>query len=276
MIRRRTVFFVSDSTAITAETLGQSLLTQFEHIPFDPVTLPFIDTLDKAAEAVLQIDTATKRKGIRPLVFSTLINPRIRDVMMESTGVFFDFIGTFLPLLEGELKTQSSHTVGRYHGMVNDTQYSIRIDAVNYALGHDDGISTKNFEEADVILVGVSRTGKTPTCIYLGLQFGIYAANYPVTEEDFTQQDKRIYSLLSPYKKKIFGLTINPERLHKIRSERRPGSRYASLGQCRLEVAMCESFFISEDIPFLNITSMSIEEIAATIMHAHKLPRRVV
>jgi regulator of PEP synthase PpsR (kinase-PPPase family) len=160
--------------------------------------------------------------------------------------------------------------------MVNDTQYSVRIDAVNYALGHDDGISTKNFEEADVILVGVSRTGKTPTCIYLGLQFGIYAANYPVTEEDFTQQDKRIYSLFSPYKKKIFGLTINPERLHKIRSERRPGSRYASLGQCRLEVAMCESFFISEDVPFLNITSMSIEEIAATIMHAHKLPRRVV
>jgi regulator of PEP synthase PpsR (kinase-PPPase family) len=276
MIPKRTIFFISDSTAITVQTLGQSLLTQFEHIQFEQIILPFIDSVVKADNVVHRINNNAAETGISPIVFSTLVEPEIRQKIMNSSGVVFDFIDTFITRLENVLSMQSSHTIGRFHGMVNDSSYNVRIDAVNYALGHDDGIMIKNYDHADVILIGVSRAGKTPTCIYLGLQFGIYAANYPLTEEDFFSTDKKIRSILSPFRNKLFGLTINPDRLQKIRAERRPGSRYASLFQCQREIAMAESLFVSEDIPYINITTMSVEEIAATIMHENKLTRRVL
>jgi regulator of PEP synthase PpsR (kinase-PPPase family) len=222
---RRTIFFISDRTAITAETLGQSLLTQFEHIQFEQITLPFVDTVEKAQTAVEKINRAVQEDGGRPIIFSTLINPEIRHIIMGSEGVFFDFFDTFIKVLEQEFHMESSHMIGRYHSLVNNTAYKIRIDAVNYALNNDDGISTKDYDRADVILVGVSRTGKTPTCLYLGLQYGIYAANYPLTEEDLLSRFMKIPSSVSVYSKKLYGLSINPERLQAIRSERRPNSR---------------------------------------------------
>jgi [pyruvate, water dikinase]-phosphate phosphotransferase / [pyruvate, water dikinase] kinase len=276
MTLKRAIFFISDSTAITVQTLGQSLLTQFEHIEFEQITLPFTDSVVKADNAVLRINKKVQETGISPIVFSTLIDPEIRQKIMNSNGVVFDFIETFISRLENVLSVQSSHTIGRFHGLVNDSAYNIRIDAVNYALGHDDGIMTKNYDRADVILIGVSRAGKTPTCIYMGMQFGIYAANYPLTEEDFFSKDKKVSHVLAPFRKKLFGLTINPDRLQKIRAERRPNSRYATLAQCQKEIMMAESLFVSEDIPFINITLMSVEEIAATIMHSNKLERRVL
>ena len=276
MPKRRTIFFVSDRTAISAETLGQGLLTQFAHLQFNQVTLPFVDTLEKARFAVMQINNAEQQSGVKPIIFSTLINDDVREMISSSNGVVFDFFDTYMGRLEEELRVESSHTVGRYHGLLNDASYNFRIDAVNYAMYNDDGASTKGYDEADIILIGVSRAGKTPTCLYLGLQFGIYAANYPLTEEDLVNKDGYLPHVLSPHRRKLFGLTISPERLFTIRSRRRPDSRYASLEQCRQEVDLAETLFRYEDIPFINITTMSVEEIAATVLHECNLKRRFV
>ena len=274
---RRTVFFVSDSTAITAETLGHSLLTQFDHVIYEQVTLPFIDTPEKAANVVNQINLEEKMTSLPPLVFSTLINPDIRQIIKNSRGICFDLFDTFIAQLERELSVESSQIIGRYHSLVNTNSYDVRIDAVNYALGSDDGICTKSYDQADVILVGVSRAGKTPTCLYLGMQFGIYAANYPLTEEDlFDRADELpVPHVLMPFRRKLYGLTINSERLQKIRSQRRPNSRYASLEQCHREIAAAESLFSSERIPSVNVTTMSVEEIAAKVLHENRLERRL-
>jgi hypothetical protein len=276
MQNRRTIFFISDRTAISAETLGQSLLTQFEQLQFYQVTLPFVDTLEKARFAVMQINNAEQQSGVKPIIFSSLISDDIRQMIMTGKGVVFDLFDTFMGRLEEELRTASSHTIGRYHGLVNDTAYNFRIDAVNYAMSNDDGASTKEYDKADIILIGVSRAGKTPTCLYMGLQFGIYAANYPLTEEDLFDRDGYLPAALAPFRRKLFGLTISPERLYHIRSRRRPDSRYSSFEQCRQEVALAETLFQYEDIPFINITTMSVEEIAATVLHECNLRRRVV
>lgn len=274
---RRTVFFISDSTAITAETLGHSLLTQFDHVIYEQVTLPFIDTSEKAANVVNQINMEEHRTGLPPVVFSTLINPEIRQIIKNSKGICFDLFDTFISRLEQELSAESSQVIGRYHSLSNSSSYDIRIDAVNYALGSDDGICTKNYDQADVILVGVSRAGKTPTCLYLGMQFGIYAANYPLTEEDlFGRSDELpLPHVLMPFRRKLYGLTINPDRLQKIRAQRRPDSRYASFDQCHRETAAAESLFVSERIPSTNVTIMSVEEIAAKVLHENRLERRL-
>ena len=276
MPKKRTIFFVSDGTAISAETLGQSLLTQFNQIQFNQVTVPFVDTLEKARFAVMQINNAEQQSGMRPIIFSTLISDDIRQMIATGKGVVFDFFDTYMGRLEEELRTESSHTVGRYHGVVNDTVYNFRMDAVNYALYNDDGVTTKEYDQADIILVGVSRAGKTPTCIYLGLQFGIYAANYPLTEEDLVNKGGNMPHVLMPFRRKLFGLTISAERLHTIRARRRPESRYSSLEQCQMEVSLAESMFQYGEIPFINITTMSVEEIAATVLHECNLRRRVV
>lgn len=276
MQNRRTIFFISDRTAISAETLGQSLLTQFGQLQFYQVTLPFVDTLEKARFAVMQINNAEQQSGVKPIIFSSLINDDIRQMIMTSKGVVFDLFDTFMGRLEEEFSTTSSHTIGRYHGLVNDTVYNFRIDAVNYAMLNDDGASTKEYAKADIILIGVSRAGKTPTCLYLGLQFGIYAANYPLTEENLVNKDGHLPAALVPFRRKLFGLTISPERLFSIRARRRPDSRYSSLEQCRQEVSLAETLFQYEDIPFVNITTMSVEEIAATVVHECNLKRRVV
>ena len=272
---RRTVFFISDSTAITAETLGHSLLTQFDHILYEQVTLPFIDTPEKVESVVNQINLEEKRTGLPPLVFSTLINRETRQKIMNSRGICFDLFDTFITKLEKELSVESSQVIGRYHSLINSGSYDIRIDAVNYALGSDDGICTKNYDQADIILVGVSRAGKTPTCIYLGMQFGIFAANYPLTEEDLFGKSNELPHVLMPFRRKLYGLTINSDRLQKIRTQRRPNSRYASLGQCHSEVSAAESLFSTERIPSMNVTTMSVEEIAATVLHENKLERRL-
>jgi hypothetical protein len=270
--RIRTVFYISDRTAITAETLGHSLLAQFEDMDITQVTFPFIDTVDKVKDVLKNINQVSKN-GARPIVFSTLIKSELREIIMTADAVVIDLFDTFIKPLEVEFKTQSSQMMGQHPALLKDLD--VRIDAVNFAISNDDGISTKDYDKADVVLTGVSRAGKTPTCLYLGLQFGIYAANYPLTEDDLQIEYKKIPGVLVPYRDKLFGLTINAERLQKIRSERRPNSRYASLHQCQQEVAMAEFLFVSKNIPFINITTMSVEEIAATIMHRVRLKRRL-
>ena len=271
---KRTVFFISDRTAITAETFGHSLLIQFDDVDFQKVTLPFIDTMWKARDALEHINDAKEQTGQRPIIFSTIVNSEIRKLILSSEAAAVDLFDTFIGPLEEELRVQPTLGGSSHHPSAGD-EFDIRINAVNYALTNDDGITTKNYDMADVILVGVSRTGKTPTCLYLGLQYGIYAANYPLTEEDLLIEYRKIPGVLQPYRNKLHGLTINPERLQKIRSARRPTGRYSSIEQCQKEISLAEFLYVSKNIPYLHITTMSIEEIAAMVMHKSKLQRRI-
>lgn len=268
---KRTAFFISDGTGLTAEALGHSLLAQFEKIDFERITVPYIDDTDKAREMVKRINQAEENDGARPLVFDTIVNSDIRDVIAGANGFMVDIFGTFLSPLEQELQASSSYTVGKSHAISNESRYEQRIKAVNFALDNDDGARTRHYDEADLILVGASRSGKTPTCLYLALQYGVKAANYPITEEDL--DDQNIPAVLRPHKQKIFGLTIDPERLATIRNERKPNSRYSSSKQCMYEIEEIELMYRRERIPYLNTTAYSVEEISTRIMVSAGLRR---
>ncbi|MGY6630847.1 MAG: posphoenolpyruvate synthetase regulatory kinase/phosphorylase PpsR [Wenzhouxiangella sp.] len=269
---RRTVFFISDGTAITAETFGHSLLTQFSNLDFRQVRLPFVDTENKARDAASLVDRAAEVDGARPLVFSTIVNQSVSGALRECNGHLFDMFATFITPLEEVLGVSRSPRVGQAHGMGNSHAYEDRMEATNYALTHDDGIS-KKLDQADVILIGVSRSGKTPTCLYMALHYGIKAANYPLTEEDLEQP--RLPAFLRQHQAKLFGLTIDPERLSQIRENRRPNSRYASLKQCRYEVEAAESLLRTDKVPTLSTTDSSVEELASRILLELGLQREV-
>ncbi len=269
----RSVFFLSDRTGITAETLGHSLLTQFEGVTFRKTTLAFLDTVEKGHEAVAKINQAAIQDGVKPLLFSTLLDDEVREIIDTSDGLLLDFFDTFINPLELELGIHSAHAAGRSHGMGVYSDYKARIDAVNFAMGSDDGNTLRDFPDAEVILIGVSRSGKTPTSLYLALQYGIHAANYPIIDEDL--ESPRLPECLRPYRDKLFALTISPERLQQIRSERRPDSTYASIQQCRYEVRAAEAMFRAENIPHLDTSAVSIEEIATTILQQTGLKRRL-
>jgi [pyruvate, water dikinase]-phosphate phosphotransferase / [pyruvate, water dikinase] kinase len=261
----RTVFFVSDGTGITAETFGNSILAQFSAKPRH-VRRPFIDSVDKALAVQAEISQTAEREGVRPIVFITLVNDEIRDVLTGplSKGLVLDMFRTFVEPLEVEFGIKSNHRVGRFSDAAKSQEYNDRIEAINFSLAHDDGQSSRNLAAADVILVGVSRCGKTPTSLYLAMQHGIKAANCPLIPEDFERG--RLPTPLVPHKAKCFGLTIDPERLSQIRHERRPDSKYASLSNCRYEVSAAESMMRREGINWLSSTHKSIEEIATTIL----------
>ncbi|MFP5506264.1 MAG: pyruvate, water dikinase regulatory protein [Gammaproteobacteria bacterium] len=269
---RRTVFFVSDRTGITVETLGRALLTQFEGVEFRQIALPFIDTEAKARAAVERIDASAAEEGAAPLVFSTQVRPELRSIVAAGRGVYLDFFEAFLAPLEDALERPSTHSIGRSHGQQDTLRYDTRIDAVNFALGSDDGVGTQNYAGADVIVIGVSRSGKTPTCLYLAMQYGVRAANYPFTEDDL--ETLRLPEILRAHRERLVGLTIGPERLRQIRQERRPDSTYSSLRQCQYEVRQLEALLRREQIPMLDSTHMSIEEIAASIVYERGLVRR--
>ena len=270
---QRSVFFVSDRTGITAELLGKTLLTQFPNVEFRRRTVPFVDTVDKAQAVVAEINETARQDGQRPIVFNTLVNDDVRAVVTSANALFLDFFADFIGRLESELGLTSSHALGLSHGMGDELAYQKRMDAVNYTLSHDDGVNTANYDRAEVILIGVSRTGKTPTCLYLAMQYGIHAANYPLTPDDFP--DRMLPKPLLPHRAKLFGLTIQAERLAKIRNERKPGSRYASLENCRNELRASEALIRQAQVPILDTTIMSVEEIAISILHATGLIQRV-
>ena len=270
---KRTVFFISDSTGITAETLGNSLLAQFSAILFEKVTLPYIDTVEKAEAAMQKINQACTSDGARPIVFDTIVNEEIRRILSQSNGFKIDVFSTFLSPLENELQTRSSYSVGGSHAIGEMTKYKDRIESVNYAIDNDDGGRIQQYDRADIILLGVSRSGKTPTCLYMALQFGIRAANYPLTEDDIDLS--KLPELLQNHREKLYGLTIEPFQLSAIRQERRPNSRYASLDQCDMEVRKVEQMFRNEGIKKINTTNFSIEEITTRIMADAGLKRKM-
>jgi regulator of PEP synthase PpsR (kinase-PPPase family) len=273
MSSRRTAFFISDRTGITAEMLGHSLLTQFENIEFKQVTIPFVDTIEKARDAANHIEQARASDGSRPLVFSTLVNQEIAKIIAGTDALFLDFFQAFNGSMEKELGVKSSHAMGRSHSLKNSYDYQARIEAVNYTLGHDDGVSIRDLNQADIILIGVSRSGKTPTCLYMAMQFGIRAANYPLLPEDFSSM--MLPPQIKPFRLKLYGLTINPTRLQQIRNERKPDSHYAAFSNCQFEVKEAESLMRQEGIRYIDTTTKSIEEIAATILHQASLVRHI-
>lgn len=273
MSAQRTAFFVSDRTGITAEMLGHSLLTQFEGVRLKEITVPFIDSTEKAQSFVIRVNAAATTDGIRPIIISTLVNIEISGIVATANALFLDSFGIFIDPLERELGVKSSHAIGRSHNTDDFVNYHHRIEAVNYALSHDDGVSKRELTEADIILVGVSRCGKTPTCLYLAMQFGIRAANYPLIPEDFSSM--QLPSQIKALRSRLYGLTIKPNRLQRIRTERRPGSKYATLDNCEFEVREAEALMRQEGIPYLDATSKSVEELATTILQEAKLERRI-
>ncbi len=261
-----TVFFVSDGTGITAETFGNAILAQFE-VKFRHIRIPFVDSVDKAHQAVRQIIHTGEVEGRKPIVFTTLVNMEVLNVILDGCkgkSMLMDMFGTFVNPLEQELGIKSNHRVGRFSDASKSKEYHNRIEAINFSLAHDDGQLNRDLESSDVILVGVSRSGKTPTSLYLAMQHGLKASNYPLIPEDFER--RQLPPALMPHKKKIFGLTIQPERLSEIRNERRPNSKYASLPNCRHEVAEAEAMMRRGGIRWLSTTNKSIEEIATTIL----------
>jgi len=272
-MNERTVYFLSDQTGVTAETLGHSLITQFDSHHFRQVTLPFIDSDDKAREAVQKINESGEEDELRPIVFSTLVQPEFRKIVKEAKGLHLDIFDVFLEPLELELDQKPAHESGRAHGMSDIDAYMKRIEATNFALANDDGGVSRNYDMADVILIGVSRSGKTPTCLYLALQYGVYAANYPLTEEDF--ESGKLPNFLQQQIHKLYGLMITPDRLRQIRKERRPLGRYSSAQQVRYELRETEKIFKRYGIPHVDTTKFSIEEISSRILDSTGVERRV-
>ncbi len=269
----RTVYFLSDQTGVTAETLGHSLLTQFDTQRFRQVTLPFIDSEDKAKKAVQKINAAAAVEGNRPIIFSTLVQDQIRAIVREAKGLHLDIFDVFLEPLEEELQARPSHQSGKAHGMSDLAAYMKRIEATNFVLANDDGGVSRDYDMADVILIGVSRSGKTPTCLYLALQYGVYAANYPLTEEEL--ESGNLPDILLQQKHKLFGLTIAPLRLQQIRKERRPLGNYSTAQQVRYELRETDKLFKRYGIPSVDTTEFSIEEIASRILDSTGVERRV-
>jgi [pyruvate, water dikinase]-phosphate phosphotransferase / [pyruvate, water dikinase] kinase len=269
----RTVFFISDGTGITAETFGNAILAQFEMQPRH-VRLPFVDTVDKAHQVVRQINHTAESEGKKPIVFSTLVNMEVLRVIQAGChGMLLDMFATFVNPLEAELGIKSNHRIGRFSDASKSKAYHDRIEAINFSLAHDDGQLNRDLEQSDVILVGVSRSGKTPTSLYLAMQYGLKASNYPLIPEDFDR--RQLPPALVPHQKKIFGLTIQAERLSEIRNERRPNSKYASLENCRHEVHEAETMMRRSGIRWLSTTTKSIEEIATTILQEIR-PERLI
>ena len=269
----RVVFFVSDQTGVTAETLGHSLITQFAGQNFRQTTLPFIDTEDKANEVVKTIDAAAENGAPRPIVFSTMVQPNLREIVKKSAGLHLDIFDAFLDSLADEFDEVPEYRPGRAHGVSDIDAYMKRIEATNFALSNDDGGISRDYDVADVILLGVSRSGKTPTCLYLALQYGVYAANYPLTDDEL--ENGALPDFLLKQKHKLFGLTIEPDRLRQIRKERRPLGNYSTAQQVRFELRESEKIFRRYGIPSVNTTSFSIEEISSRILDSTGVERRV-
>jgi len=261
---KRTVFFISDHTGITAEAMGHSLLSQFGNLRFNSRQHSFIDNLTKAHLLVEEINLCAEESDLQPLAFCTLVEPALRNCLQQSKAAVFDLFSTFTRPLEKILSTDASPASGLVHGISNAGVYSERIQAMNYALINDDGAITRNYEQADLILVGVSRSGKTPTSLYLGLQYSVLTANYPLIHSDL--DDTNLPQPLQPYQHKLFGLTIEPGKLQLIREQRRPQSQYASLQQCQFETNQARIMFQQHDIPHIDTTTMPVEEIAARIL----------
>lgn len=263
------VFFVAGGTGISAETLGNLMLQQFPSVRFVRRKFPFISTTEQARAVVAECDAAMT-DSVTPLVFSTVSDEELRRELQGTKAAFIDLFGSHLDTVERVLHVNAAHGVAPLHGLGDQRRYDARMKAIEYAMEHDDGASLRNLEAADLILVAPSRCGKTPTSMYLALQHGVKVANYPLVEEDFGSGG--LPRPVRGLEDRCFGLLSTPARLSQVRSERRPGSTYASLAQCSYELRRAEALYRAHRIPSINSASMSVEEMAAVIMQSTNLP----
>ena len=271
MSATRTVCFVSDRTGVTAETLGHSLLSMFAGMTFDAFTMPFVLDVTQARGVVARINALGADQAVKPIVFCTVVDQQARAAIKQANALVIDLF-SFVAPLEAELGVRAGVAgIPAMHGAKTDPTYAARIDATNFALANDDGAGQRDYRAANVVLIGVSRSGKTPTSLYLALQYGVFAANYPLAEEEL--ESGQLPRVLLPHRQKLYGLIVKPERLQQIRSERRPGSRYASAQQVQYEVSRAQAMFDKFGVPHLDVTECSIEEISSRIMDQMALAR---
>ncbi|RJX70043.1 kinase/pyrophosphorylase [Vibrio sinensis] len=270
----RDVFYVSDGTAITCETLGHVVLGQF---PFNAneKTFPFVESEEKLEKLLKEIEGSYLRTGEKPLVFFSIVLPQLKAMLLDSPAHCYDVIDNLVQKVQNDTQMTPMPQLQRSRSVGKDSErYFDRIAAIEYTLAHDDGITLKGLEKADIILLGVSRSGKTPTSLYMAMQFGLRVVNYPFIEEDIKRL--RLLPEFEIHRHKLFGLTIDPERLTQIRENRLAGSEYASTEQCLAELSSVESLFRREAIPFINTSTLSVEEITTRILEKSGLRRRLL
>lgn len=252
----RIAYCLSDHTGVTIEAVARSVLSQFPAFECSLIVLPFIDSAEKAQAAAARM-AATPTA----LAFTSITDPTVCAVLRKSGLPLFDLFEQMIPAVEAALGEAAVPHGGQTHSMSQN--YESRIDAVNFSLALDDGLEPQRLDQADLILIGVSRVGKTPTALYLALQYGLRAANYPLTPDDLARPD--LPDVLQPHLKRLRALTLSAERLTAIRQARYPDSRYASLEQCQRELAAAERLFRHHHLAVIDTTRMSIEEIAARL-----------
>lgn len=259
----RPVLIVSDHTGLTAENIARALLTHFPNQTFRYMRRPFTSDLEAARSVVSEVEQLVAA-GERPIIFTTLTKQDVLEVLKSAPVRVLDLLTDNLNLLADEFEQAPQLQAGGHHDMQDSESYLSRMEALDFALATDDGVGDKQYGLSDVILVGVSRAGKTPTSLFLALQHGIRASNYPLAEDDF--ESDSLPKPLEKHRDKLFGLTIDPKRLHAIRTQRKPNSKYASLEQCEYEVRRAEQLFARMGIPLKETTSSSVEEIAAGVL----------
>jgi regulator of PEP synthase PpsR (kinase-PPPase family) len=257
------VFFLSDSTGITAETMGNALLIQFPNLRFERRLIPFISTVEEARRVVAILDAAVEGP-VTPLAFSTTAVEEVRQELLGTKCPLIDFFDLHMERVEAILGDKGVRVAARLHGMGDVKRYNARMAAVEYAIEHDDGQSMRALDKADVILVAPSRCGKTPTTMYLALQHGIFVANYPLVEEDFSSAE--LPGPVRGLRNRCFGMTTTPARLSQVRQQRRPNSRYASLEQCTYELRQAEAMYRNHRLPVINSSAKSVEEMSTLIL----------
>ncbi len=259
------VFFLSDSTGISAETMGNALLIQFPDLHFERRLIPFITTAEEARRVVEVLDAAVDGP-VTPLAFTTAATDEVRQVLLTSRCPIIDFFEMHMRRVEDVLGVSGARVAARLHGVGDIQRYNSRMQAIEYAIEHDDGQSLRALERADVILVAPSRCGKTPTTMYLALQHGVFVANYPLIEDDLETTD--LPRPVAPLRDKCFGLITTPARLSEVREQRRPGSRYSSLEQCTRELRRADAMYRANAIPVINSTTRSVEEMSTVILQS--------
>jgi regulator of PEP synthase PpsR (kinase-PPPase family) len=265
------VFFLSDSTGISAETMGNALLIQFPDLQFERTLIPFISTVDQAREVVAQLDAAMDGP-VTPLCFTTAAVDEVREELLRTKAPIIDFFGIHMSRIEEQLGARGLHEARRLHGVGDVRRYNSRMAAIEFAIEHDDGLSPRGLDRADVVLVAPSRCGKTPTAMYLALQHGMFVANYPLVDEDLETTDlpRPVRHLAD----RCFGLTTTVARLSRVRQERRPDSRYASEEQCRFELRGATAMYDRHQLPTVDTSASSVEEIAAVVIQTLARQRR--
>ncbi|UZJ26248.1 pyruvate, phosphate dikinase/phosphoenolpyruvate synthase regulator [Rhodococcus antarcticus] len=265
------VFFLSDSTGISAETMGNALLIQFPDVSFERTLIPFISTVEQAREVVAQLDEAMEGP-VTPLVFTTAAVDEVREELLRTRAPIIDFFGMHMGMVEAQLGQRGLREARRLHGVGDVRRYNSRMAAIEFAIEHDDGLGTRGLDRADVVLLAPSRCGKTPTAMYLALQHGLFVANYPLVDEDLETTDlpRPVQDLAG----RCFGLTTTASRLSRVRQERRPDSRYASEDQCRWELRQAGEMYSTHHLPTVDTSAASVEEIAAVVIQTLARQRR--